>query len=248
MSTSPAAAAAVETVPTSPAAAGAAVAPSEAAAGLAPAPASSRPVDASPNRGRSSPRPPSASLAGVSPSVLEANRLSGTRDIVPEAATRLEISRSGVARAEGTYKLCLDTQGVVFSVSLLKSTGFPDYDAKIAAEMKHWTYKPYVLDGRIAAICASISVGYSPAAAPAPAPAAAPAPAPPSSSQPEVNPTCLKSSFVSVLQAERPGKATVQAALVRLKACEQELPADVFDDLQRQLIARLREPAQRADS
>jgi hypothetical protein len=184
-------------------------------------------------------RPPTRSPASpiVVPAVLEANRTSGSRTIVPDPSTRLEIARSGKVRVEGTYKICLDAQGEVFSVSQVKSTGFPDYDGKIASEMRQWTYKPYVLDGRVAPICAAVSVGYSPAAAPpAAAPLAAPPPSPPSPPQQVVSPACTRASFASVLQARSPDEAMVQAALVRLRSCEPQLSAEDYADLQQQLI------------
>jgi serine/threonine-protein kinase len=65
---------------------------------------------------------------------------------------------------------------------------------------------------------------------------ASPKPTPPS---PEVSSTCTRSSFASVLQAKQPDEATVQAALARLKKCQKELPADVYADLQQQLISKL---------
>ncbi|HWO25891.1 MAG TPA: serine/threonine-protein kinase [Kofleriaceae bacterium] len=63
----------------------------------------------------------------------------------------------------------------------------------------------------------------------------------PKSSSPasEVNSTCAKSSFSSVINAQQPDEATVQAALARLKKCQQVLAPDVYAELQQRLISKL---------
>ena len=63
-----------------------------------------------------------------------------------------------------------------------------------------------------------------------------PQPQPP---PPEVSFTCTKSSFASVLNAQHPDEATVQAALARLKKCQKVLAPGVYAELQQQLISKL---------
>lgn len=43
--------------------------------------------------------------------------------------------------------LCLGEDGRYEQGTLLKSTGVPGYDAKIASAMMAWTYRPYLVDG-----------------------------------------------------------------------------------------------------
>jgi eukaryotic-like serine/threonine-protein kinase len=72
-------------------------------------------------------------------------------------------------------------------------------------------------------------------AAPPPPPAG-----PPPRDEPEKpDPDCKKSAFASILQAQAPDEKTVQAALTRLRGCKASLPADVYSDIQRQLIQKL---------
>jgi eukaryotic-like serine/threonine-protein kinase len=72
---------------------------------------------------------------------------------------------------------------------------------------------------------------------PSPRPGKTPSKSP--SPAPEANSTCTKSSFASVINAQEPDEATVQAALARLKKCQPVLAPDVYAELQQRLIAKL---------
>jgi hypothetical protein len=107
--------------------------------------------------------PPSVSVwQPVPPTLLEANRLRGDKDIEPDAPTKAQIAKSGKDRLIGSYKLCIDTQGAVATVTLLKSTGFSDYDAKLRREMQQWAYRPYVINGKATPVCSAATFIYSP--------------------------------------------------------------------------------------
>jgi len=115
----------------------------------------------------------------VPPSLLESYRTKGDKNIVPDDPTKKEIARSGNDKVVGSYKLCVDARGAVASVSQLKSTGFPAYDAKITGEMKRWGYKPYEVNGKPTAACTAVTFIYSQQPpTPAPPPAAPPPPPP----------------------------------------------------------------------
>ncbi|MEJ7602374.1 MAG: hypothetical protein WKG01_31055 [Kofleriaceae bacterium] len=44
---------------------------------------------------------------------------------------------------------------------VLKSTGFPAYDAKIEAGIQSWKYKPYTIaSGEAVPVCTSVTVVY----------------------------------------------------------------------------------------
>src|SRR4029078_10628532 len=79
------------------------------------------------------PPPPSppAPPQTVAPTALDANRIAGDKDIVPDQRTQADIFRSGVEKVSGSYKVCISAEGSVSAVSQLKSTGFPTYDATI---------------------------------------------------------------------------------------------------------------------
>jgi hypothetical protein len=107
------------------------------------------------------PRPPERSKAGnvvwkVSPLNLE--RLVGEMAITPDDRDKIKLSGK---RITGSFKLCLDETGHYESGTLLKTTGVPRYDAKIARELMKWAYKPYLLDGIAVPVCTAVTFIYS---------------------------------------------------------------------------------------
>ena len=97
----------------------------------------------------------------VPPTLLEGQRIAGTKLIQPDDVTKLQIQQSGKDRIVGSYKLCLSVSGVPSAIAMLKSTGFPAYDAKIQAEMRNWRYKPYMVNGRAVPVCTAVTFIYS---------------------------------------------------------------------------------------
>jgi hypothetical protein len=98
----------------------------------------------------------------VAPSVLEANRMSGDRAIVPDAATQGAIGRSGADKIISTFKLCVAADGKIDVVTQMKASGFPEYDEKIRNEIrKDWRYRPYLVNGKPQAVCTALRFVYS---------------------------------------------------------------------------------------
>jgi hypothetical protein len=110
--------------------------------------------------GLSAPPPPPPPQY-VTPDVVEASRLTGDKLIVPDDATKTEITRSGKTKIVASYKMCLDDTGVVDTVTMLKSSGFPSYDQKLEAGMRSWTYKPFMVNGKAAPVCTAVTFIYS---------------------------------------------------------------------------------------
>ncbi|HEY0192790.1 MAG TPA: protein kinase [Kofleriaceae bacterium] len=103
-----------------------------------------------------------AAPATVTPTALDANRLSGDKDIVPDDVTQAEIGRTGTSKVIGVFKLCLTTDGSVSSVNQLKSTGFPSYDQKITTTIRsRWRYRPYLVNGKASPVCTAVRFVYS---------------------------------------------------------------------------------------
>ena len=68
----------------------------------------------------------------------------------------------GKDKLVGAFKLCLATTGSVSSVTMLKSSGFPDYDAKILREMRTvWRYQPYTVDAKAVPVCTAVTFIYA---------------------------------------------------------------------------------------
>lgn len=107
------------------------------------------------------PPSPAAPPQTVPPTLLEGARISGNKIIVPDDATKEQILQSGQQRIIASFKLCLDPQGNVASVSKLKSSGFPDYDAKITSQMQQWRYRPYQVDGKPVPVCTAVTFIYT---------------------------------------------------------------------------------------
>jgi protein TonB len=108
------------------------------------------------------PPPPPAPPANVPPTALEASRMAGEKNIVPDDVTKTEISRSGKDRLIGSYKLCITADGNIKSVNQLKSTGFPSYDSKIQNTIRgEWRYRPFMVNGKAVEVCTAVTFIYS---------------------------------------------------------------------------------------
>ncbi|HSR96990.1 MAG TPA: protein kinase [Kofleriaceae bacterium] len=98
----------------------------------------------------------------ITPGALDANRIAGEKEIIPDENTQSEIGRSGQEKVAGSFKLCVAPDGNVTSVSQLKSTGFPAYDSKIQNTIRgKWRYKPFIVDGKATTVCTAVRFVYS---------------------------------------------------------------------------------------
>jgi hypothetical protein len=109
------------------------------------------------------PRPPELSKAGhfvynVSPVELSPLRIVGDNLVVPDDEDKIHLNGK---RLVGSFKLCLDETGHYERGVLLKSTGVPGYDAKIAKTMMSWVYRPYVVDGVAIPVCSAVTFIYT---------------------------------------------------------------------------------------
>jgi hypothetical protein len=94
--------------------------------------------------------------------MLEGQRIAGEKLIRPDEVTTMEINRSGKERVVGSFKLCLSVGGVVTSVTMVKSTGFPAYDAKINNTIhSEWRYRPYNVNGKPVPVCTAVTFIYT---------------------------------------------------------------------------------------
>ena len=81
--------------------------------------------------------------------------------IAPDEATRKAIRNSNKDRVIASFKLCIDTRGDIASITMLKSSGFPRYDAKLQSEIGAWRYSPYQLNGAAVAVCTAVTFIYA---------------------------------------------------------------------------------------
>jgi TonB family protein len=80
--------------------------------------------------------------AALSPGQLEPDRIAGNKSIAPDPATRDKMAKDGKDRVVASIKLCVNRQGTVDRVTLLKSSGYPDYDHELVAGVRAWAYRP----------------------------------------------------------------------------------------------------------
>jgi hypothetical protein len=109
------------------------------------------------------PPPPPAPLAPqiVPPAALEKLRISGVKQIEPDLETKAQISADHRDRVVASLKLCVAVDGIVSAVSLLKSSQYDAYDAKLAADIKNWKYKPFLVNGKAVPVCTAVTFIYS---------------------------------------------------------------------------------------
>lgn len=107
------------------------------------------------------PPPPPAPPQNVPPTLLEGQRIAGDKLIVPDEETKKQITKSGKDKVIGSYKLCVDVQGNVTHVNMLKATAFEAYDVKIMRTMRTWKYRPYLVNGQAKPVCTAVTFIYS---------------------------------------------------------------------------------------
>lgn len=93
--------------------------------------------------------------------LIEGSRIKGDPKIAAPDSVRQQMARAGTAKVEGMVKMCLDRQGRVRSLRLLKSTGYSEYDQRLLAGMRSWGYEPYRLDtGAAVPVCTVVTFIY----------------------------------------------------------------------------------------
>jgi len=107
------------------------------------------------------PPPPPPSPQTVAPTALETMRLSGTKVILPDQATKDGMVAAGKTQVVVPVKLCVDKTGAVSSTRIMKSSGFPDYDRLLEKTIRTtWTYRPFQVNGHPTAICSVVTFIY----------------------------------------------------------------------------------------
>ena len=109
------------------------------------------------------PPPPPPVAMNVAPTMLEGSRIAGDKDIRPDDATKAAMVKAGKDNVVTSLKLCLDQLGAITAVSLLKSSGFPSYDAKLMVTIRAtWRYRPYFVNGQAHPVCTAVTFIYAP--------------------------------------------------------------------------------------
>ena len=91
---------------------------------------------------------------------VESLRVSGEARILPPASVQSQMQRGGSARVDALFRVCLDAAGKVTEVTQRKSTGFAEYDARLASGVRGWRYRPHSVDGVAVPVCGSVRFVY----------------------------------------------------------------------------------------
>ena len=97
----------------------------------------------------------------VPPTVIRGLRTSGETQIHPPAVVKTAILRDGKSKVVATFRLCVGVDGEVSSTAILKSSGYPGYDAAIDAGLRQWHYRAYEIGGRRVPVCGAVTFIYT---------------------------------------------------------------------------------------
>jgi len=96
----------------------------------------------------------------VRPPDLEHIRIFGDTQVHPSEVDKMAMIRAGNPRTTAQFLLCIDERGAVASVKMQRSSGYPDYDARLSAAMHAWRYRPYMVDGEAQPACSTVTFDY----------------------------------------------------------------------------------------
>lgn len=99
-------------------------------------------------------------VRNIPPHLLDGTRIAGEEHILPPDSVRVAMHRQDERRLQGTIKMCLDREGRVSSLKVLRSTGYQAYDQKLLGTIRHWRYRPYRVDGQTVGVCTPIEYIY----------------------------------------------------------------------------------------
>lgn len=100
-------------------------------------------------------------VATVPQVAIEERRTHGDPKIYPPDTTITAIKRDGVSRVVTTVKMCLSSRGTVQRLDVLKSSGYPAYDALIRSTMRTWRYEPFQVNGEPVPVCTAVTFIYN---------------------------------------------------------------------------------------
>ncbi len=97
----------------------------------------------------------------VEATALEAARLRGKPKIRPPKGVRTHMADARRTALTATVKICVDATGVPQRVTMLKSSGYVAYDLRLRNAVATWRYRPFVIDGSAAVVCAAVTFDYA---------------------------------------------------------------------------------------
>ena len=96
----------------------------------------------------------------VGQGAIEARRIAGDPQIAAPDPVRSQMARAQQKQVRADVRICLDREGEVGSVRVLRSTGYPEYDARLTDRMRTWRYRPYQVNGAAVPVCSIVTFLY----------------------------------------------------------------------------------------
>jgi TonB family protein len=96
----------------------------------------------------------------VPPHLLSGRRIGGDDRIAAPDAVRLAMVRADEAQLLASIKMCLARDGRVRDLTVLRSSGYPEYDAELLRQMRRWRYEPYQVSGEPVPVCTAVTFIY----------------------------------------------------------------------------------------
>jgi len=96
----------------------------------------------------------------VPPHVFRGLRISGETQIHPSDLDKTAMLRDGKEHVTAVFKTCVTELGAAGPVTMMKSSGYPAYDALLIAALRSWTYKPYEIGGQRVPACGVVTFVY----------------------------------------------------------------------------------------
>jgi len=89
----------------------------------------------------------------ITPADAKALRISGDDQIDAPGSVKVAMVHAGQSSLFAAIRICISVGGAVESVSILRSTGYSEYDQKLVDQMSRWQYHPYLKEGVATAAC-----------------------------------------------------------------------------------------------
>ena len=96
----------------------------------------------------------------VPPDVIRGMRLSGETQVHPNDIDKNAMLRDGKDRVIAVFKTCVNEAGSVAAVTMMKSSGYREYDQALSQAMFGWHYKAYEIGGRAVTVCGIVTFVY----------------------------------------------------------------------------------------
>ncbi|HEX5061229.1 MAG TPA: hypothetical protein VFV99_17805 [Kofleriaceae bacterium] len=95
------------------------------------------------------------------PSVMLGKRTAGRINLSPDDIDKVRIQKSRVRKLIAALHYCLDVNGHVSRVRLIRSSGLPHYDDKLVKAAEGWAFAPFLDEGKPVVVCSTTHFVYT---------------------------------------------------------------------------------------